>query len=194
MNNLLKLSLITAISIHITGCSVLRQAPEIDYIIPVQDVSLKVGESAIVNGAIDLCGQDSLRWSDISIQLPISETGFFSNAGQGVIQSKRCGADTNALKVRFTANKVGSESLTVFGEPLNIVVSAKSPVQQSRPSNTSTQSTPNIETIGTENNSITFLPPKDTTPSAINTQKTDASEESSLDTFFKWISRDADTQ
>lgn len=194
MNNLLKLSLITAISIHITGCSLLGQTPETEYIIPVQDVSLKVGQSAIVNGAVDRCGQDSLRWSDISVQLPISETGFFSNAGQGVIQSKRCGADTNALKVRFTANKAGSESLTVFGEPLNIVVSDKSPVQQSKPSNTSTQSTPNIETIGTDNNSITFLPSKDTMPNASNTQKTDASEESSLDTFFKWIGRDANIQ
>ena len=123
MNNQLKCLLITAMSIYITGCSTLGSPSRLEHITPVQDVSLNVGESMIVHGAVEQCGYSTLKWAEISHLLPNSETGFFSNAGRSFIKLDRCGGTTPALRVRFTANTVGSENLTVFGDPMNITVS-----------------------------------------------------------------------
>lgn len=183
MNNPLRLALIAVLSVYMAGCSSLESFSETEYISPMTNVSLNVGESAIVHGAVDQCGQDSLTWSDITLQLPNPETGFFSNAGRGLIKSKRCGSAVTALKVRFTANKAGSERLTVLGDPMNIVVSNGANFQQPRqfsPENTSSSESTMLPK--------TSAPPVSTMPA----KKTDAEEEEGvLDTLFKWIERDA---
>lgn len=122
MTDLFKCLLIATVPIYITGCSTSGPLFEAKHISPLTNVSLEVGESVIVHGAIDQCRKDSLRWSDVSLQVPNSKTGFFSNGGYGVIDSKRCGGITPALQIRFTANQTGSERLIVAGDPVNIVV------------------------------------------------------------------------
>ena len=122
MNNLFKCSLSIIAAACIQGCSVLSQVSDSDYISPVQDVSLNIGESTIVHGAMEKCGREPRFWSDVTHLLPHSKIGYFSNGGGGIMNSKKCGGQTPVIAVKFTATKVGSESFNIFGDTINIVV------------------------------------------------------------------------
>ena len=122
MNKLLRCSLIITMATYIQGCGALGQVSESEYISPVKDISLDIGESAIVHGAMEQCGLRSRSWSDISHLLPHPEIGFFSSGGNEVMKSRRCGGPAPVLAVQFTATKAGSESLKIFGDTINIVV------------------------------------------------------------------------
>ena len=122
MYNPLKYLLVAITPIYMTGCSLLQQDPDIEYIKPLSEVALSVGESAIVDGAIGLCGRKPRSWSEISHTLPKPQTGFFSNGGFGFLESKRCAGATPVLAVKFTATKPGTENISVFGRPVTIVI------------------------------------------------------------------------
>lgn len=88
-------------------------------------VSLGVGQATVIHGARgSQCGQQAPDWEQIAATLPPSVTGKFSDGGLGVRFSQRCGGDTPARAIRFTATKPGSEQLRLFGDPVRIEVSS----------------------------------------------------------------------
>lgn len=94
-------------------------AQEIPYL---PNVSLEVGQSAIIHGARGECGQQAPDWERIASRLPKVATGEFSDGGLGTRSSRRCGGPTPARAVRFTATTPGSEKITLYDDPINIEV------------------------------------------------------------------------
>ncbi len=89
--------------------------------IPYQkNVSLQIGESAIIYGVRGNCGQPAPSWEEIAKQLPTVSTGKFSDGGVGTRWSRGCGGPTPARAIQYTATASGNEQLMLFRDPVNI--------------------------------------------------------------------------
>ena len=88
-----------------------------------KNVSLQVGESAIIYGVRGWnCGQAAPSWVEIAKQLPVTTTGKFSDGGLGTRPSRSCGGPMPARAVQYTATASGNEQFTLFNDPVNIEV------------------------------------------------------------------------
>ena len=95
------------------------QAQEIPY---QKNVSLQVGESAIIYGVRGECGQPAPSWEDIAKQLPTISAGRFSDGGIGTRWSRACRGATPARAIQYTAITDGNDQLILFQDPVNIEV------------------------------------------------------------------------
>lgn len=88
-----------------------------------RSVTLKVGESDVIYGIRRSdCGDTAPAWDSVQARLPHSSLGAFSDGGEGTVRSKRCDAIVGARGIRFTGQKTGSETITLFGDPVKITV------------------------------------------------------------------------
>ncbi len=85
-------------------------------------VELTVGQSTIIHGMRGKCGKAAPNWDRVAKRLPLITTGSFSDGGLGTRYSNRCNGETPARAIKFTAEKVGSEQITLYGDPINITV------------------------------------------------------------------------
>lgn len=86
------------------------------------NVSVRVGQSVVLKGVRGSeCGKPALAFRQLS-QLPKSSLGSLSDGGVGTTQSRACGGATPARAIKFTAQKVGSEQLTIYDDVINITV------------------------------------------------------------------------
>ena len=131
MKSALKFLLPATAVFYLIGCGATNPAPKPATmakpnkakLIPYRsNVTLKVGQSAIVHGARGECGKQPRSWAEGSKRLPKPMTGFFSNGGMGLRNSSKCKGPTPAVAIRFTATKVGTEIITLFGDKINITV------------------------------------------------------------------------
>ena len=95
------------------------RAQEIPY---QKNVSLEVGQSAVIYGVRGKCGQAAPSWEEIAAQLPNITTGKFSDGGVGTRYSRGCGGTTPARAIQLTATSPGREQLMLFQDPVNIEV------------------------------------------------------------------------
>lgn len=88
-----------------------------------ENVALKVGQTAVIHGARgNQCGQPAPSWEKLASTLPTPATGKLSDGGEGVRFSQRCGGETPARAIRFSATTPGSEQIKLFGDPIRIEV------------------------------------------------------------------------
>lgn len=118
--SLRRLSCVGVFVIALPIATSLANAQEIPY---QKNLSLKVGESAIIYGVRGWqCGQSAPSWEEIAKQLPTVSTGRFSDGGLGTRQSRGCGGPTPARAIQYTATATGNEQLILFTDPVNIEV------------------------------------------------------------------------
>ena len=90
-------------------------------IIPYQhDVQIQVGESQVVHGLRGECGQLP---TPSNSDPKSTKLGVLTFGAEGVRRSGRCGGNTPAIEVIFTAKKAGKEQLELFGDRIDITVS-----------------------------------------------------------------------
>jgi hypothetical protein len=83
---------------------------------------LKVGQTVVLKGVrAPTCGQTPPAFAAMPGQ-PVSTLGTFSGGRIGTMNSRSCNGSTPAREVRFTAKKAGSETVSVFGDNVNITV------------------------------------------------------------------------
>ena len=89
--------------------------------IPYQaEVTLAVGDQATVHGARGACGEPAPAWSEI--ELPPLSHGVFVEGPEGVRRSNSCGGETPARAVIYQAVSRGTDSFTLFGDPIRVTV------------------------------------------------------------------------
>ena len=89
----------------------------------VRNVSLKVGESAIIHGARgDECGP-APSWDVAEDMLPELVTGTLTDGGVGTRNSRQCGGRVPARAILFTATTAGTEQTSLYGDDIVIRVS-----------------------------------------------------------------------
>lgn len=88
----------------------------------VRNVSLKVGESAIIHGARgNECGP-APSWESAKELLPELVTGTLTDGGVGTRNSRQCGGRVPARAILYTALKVGTEQTSLYGDDIVIRV------------------------------------------------------------------------
>ncbi|WP_146048513.1 hypothetical protein [Roseibium marinum] len=88
-----------------------------------KSVSLNVGQSLVLKGVRSRdCDDKAPSWSHIKKRLPSSSTGKFSDGGAGTVKSSSCGGRVGARGILFTAEKLGKEQLSIFGDDVRISV------------------------------------------------------------------------
>ncbi len=88
----------------------------------VRNVSLKVGESAIIHGARgNECGP-APSWESAKLLLPELVTGTLTDGGVGTRNSRQCGGRVPARAILFTATRVGTEQTSLYGDDIVIRV------------------------------------------------------------------------
>jgi hypothetical protein len=85
------------------------------------NVSVRVGQSVVLKGVRSECGQPAMAFKQLN-RIPKSSLGRLSDGGVGTTQSRACGGSTPARAIRFTAQKAGSEQLTIYDDVINITV------------------------------------------------------------------------
>lgn len=89
----------------------------------VRNVSVKVGESAIIHGARgNECG-DAPSWESAKLLLPELVTGTLTDGGVGTRVSRQCGGRIPARAILFTATQPGIEQISLYGDDIVIRVS-----------------------------------------------------------------------
>ena len=89
----------------------------------VRNVSVKVGESAIIHGARgNECGP-APSWESAKLLLPELVTGTLTDGGVGTRVSRQCGGRVPARAILFTATTVGTEQISLYGDDIVIRVS-----------------------------------------------------------------------
>lgn len=87
-----------------------------------QEVTLKIGQSAILKGVRGDCDSTRApRYSDLT-RLPKPKIGKLSNGGAGTVESDSCGGTVPARAIKFTANKAGTERITIYKDRIKITV------------------------------------------------------------------------
>lgn len=86
------------------------------------NVTLRVGQSVVLKGVRGECGQAAPAFKQLN-RLPKSSLGRLSDGGAGSTTSRSCGGPTPARAIRFTAQKAGSEQLTIYEDAITITVS-----------------------------------------------------------------------
>jgi len=88
----------------------------------VRNVSVKVGESAIIHGARgNECGP-APSWESASLLLPELVTGTLTDGGVGTRISRQCGGRVPARAILFTATQSGTEQISLYGDDIVIRV------------------------------------------------------------------------
>lgn len=88
----------------------------------VRNVSVKVGESAIIHGARgNECGE-APTWESAKLLLPELVTGTLTDGGVGTRQSRQCGGRVPARAILFTATRPGTEQISLYGDDIVIRV------------------------------------------------------------------------
>jgi len=88
----------------------------------VRNVSLKVGESAIIHGARgNECGP-APSWESAKLLLPELVTGTLTDGGVGTRVSRQCGGRVPARAILFTATAPGTEQVSLYGDDIVIRV------------------------------------------------------------------------
>lgn len=89
----------------------------------VRNVSVKIGESAIIHGARgNECGP-APSWESARLLLPELVTGTLTDGGVGTRQSRQCGGRVPARAILFTATQLGTEQISLYGDDIVIRVS-----------------------------------------------------------------------
>jgi len=89
----------------------------------VRNVSVKVGESAIIHGARgNECGP-APSWESAKLLLPELVTGTLTDGGVGTRVSRQCGGRIPARAILFTATQPGIEQISLYGDNIVIRVS-----------------------------------------------------------------------
>jgi len=89
----------------------------------VRNVSVKVGESAIIHGARgNNCGP-APTWESAKLLLPELVTGTLTDGGVGTRVSRQCGGRVPARAILFTATRPGTEQISLYGDDIVIRVS-----------------------------------------------------------------------
>lgn len=89
----------------------------------VRNVSVKVGESAIIHGARgNDCGP-APSWESAKLLLPELVTGTLTDGGVGTRVSRQCGGRVPARAILFTATRPGTEQISLYGDDIVIRVS-----------------------------------------------------------------------
>lgn len=89
----------------------------------VRNVSVKVGESAVIHGARgNECGP-APSWESARLLLPEIVTGRLTDGGIGTRQSRQCGGRVPARAILFTATNAGTEQISLYGDDIVIRVS-----------------------------------------------------------------------
>lgn len=88
-----------------------------------RNVTLSVGSSTVLKGVRNGdCSDNPPSWSKVSLRLPKSKLGRFSDAGEGTVKSNSCGQRVGARGVRFTARTKGTERFIVFDDEISVTV------------------------------------------------------------------------
>lgn len=88
----------------------------------VRNISIKVGESAIIHGARgNECG-DAPTWESAKLLLPELVTGTLTDGGVGTRVSRQCGGRIPARAILFTATSPGTEQISLYGDDIVIRV------------------------------------------------------------------------
>lgn len=109
-------------SMQTASAAASQSAPAVNY---QRQVSLAVGESVVVHGLRGDCGslptsaQIAEATSDLNAKTSL---GRFSFGSQGVRRSGSCGGQTPVLQTIFTATMAGQETVSVHGDPVEIIV------------------------------------------------------------------------
>ncbi len=113
----------TAIPVLLSLASVAMCTSAIAQAIPYRNnVTLKVGQTAVLKGVRGECGSAPPAWNQLRSGLPPTALGRFSDGGLGTVNSNTCKGTTPARAVRFTATKTGSESLVIYQDAVSITV------------------------------------------------------------------------
>lgn len=89
----------------------------------VRNVSVKVGESAIIHGARgNECGP-APSWASAKLLLPELMIGTLTDGGVGTRLSRQCGGRVPARAILFTATQRGTEQISLYGDDIVIRVS-----------------------------------------------------------------------
>ncbi len=89
----------------------------------VRNVSIKVGETAIIHGARgNDCGP-APAWESAKLLLPDLVTGTLTDGGVGTRVSRQCGGRIPARAILFTAMEPGTEQISLYGDDIVIRVS-----------------------------------------------------------------------
>lgn len=89
----------------------------------VRNISVKVGESAIIHGARgNECGP-APSWESAKLLLPELVTGTLTDGGVGTRVSRQCGGRIPARAILFTATQPGVEHTSLYGDDIVIRVS-----------------------------------------------------------------------
>lgn len=89
----------------------------------VRNVSVKIGESAIIHGARgNECGP-APSWESAKLLLPELVTGTLTDGGVGTRVSRQCGGRIPARAILFTATNAGTEQISLYGDDIVIRVS-----------------------------------------------------------------------
>ncbi len=88
----------------------------------VRNVSVKVGETAIIHGARgNDCGP-APSWESAELLLPELVTGTLTDGGVGTRVSRQCGGRIPARAILFTATTAGTEQISLYGDDIVIRV------------------------------------------------------------------------
>lgn len=94
----------------------------------IRNLTLHVGEEAVVHGKRGTCGELPASPEKIEKSLPKHlKTGILTTGRLGLRTSRRCDGATPAREIVFQARKPGKERLHLYGDAINIHVLPKSP-------------------------------------------------------------------
>lgn len=84
-----------------------------------ENITLSVGESAVIYGYRGECGQLPAAGA---VRVPALSTGTLSIGQPGQRRSQRCGGITPAVEIIFTATTPGRESFELQGDRIRVRV------------------------------------------------------------------------
>lgn len=84
-----------------------------------RSVTLRVGQSAVISALTGKCGRLPTAADRKIIR---ARTGIVSYGREGTHKNRACGGLTPAVEMVFTADRVGSEMLSLNGQPVRILV------------------------------------------------------------------------
>lgn len=88
-----------------------------------RNITLRVGESAVIHGHRGACGQAAPAVEKTEKRLPTNlQTGILSVGRTGVRYSRHCKGETPAREVIMNARRAGSDRITIFGDTIDITV------------------------------------------------------------------------
>jgi hypothetical protein len=88
-----------------------------------REITLRVGESAVIHGYRGNCGRPAPSVPDTAALLPQNlAIGQLSVGTVGVRYSRQCEGVTPARRIIFTANKTGTQAVRLLGDDLTIAV------------------------------------------------------------------------